>query len=311
MTDFDHVLLTRFSAVLSPGIEPASEDWLRYRLGFFYDACYSSVCNQRDADFEWLVLFDDRCSDGFRRDVEERAAGVFAPLWTHEVFRRNTFAPFIESDAHQPFLITTRIDSDDAIAMDFMAAVQGQFAGQERMFVNFTRGVQIDRSGAVYLCDQLSSPFLSLIEKRMTGEPPATVFSPKHARARESGRLLEVKAPPMWAQVVHGANLSNIIVGPRISPRVVNQRFDMSLEYRRELPLRHLLRERATQRVRLAQLWAGHPGEFTKWLEARAWRLKGTHERPQGTTRTLTDIVQSYARRLGYRTGGSGPRSWS
>ncbi|MBA2465620.1 MAG: hypothetical protein H0V42_11710 [Nocardioidaceae bacterium] len=56
-------------------MEPASEDRLRYRLGFFYDACYSSVCNQRAADFEWLGLFDDRCSDGFRRDVEERAAG--------------------------------------------------------------------------------------------------------------------------------------------------------------------------------------------------------------------------------------------
>ena len=44
--DFDHVLLTRFSAVLAPGGAPAGEEWLRYRLGFFYDATYPSVISQ-------------------------------------------------------------------------------------------------------------------------------------------------------------------------------------------------------------------------------------------------------------------------
>lgn len=65
-----------------------------------------------------------------------------------------------------PHLITTRIDGDDAMAVDFMAAAQAQFAGQERLFVNFPRGIQIDRSGAVHSSRILSSPFLSLIERR-------------------------------------------------------------------------------------------------------------------------------------------------
>ena len=56
------------------------------------------------------------------------------------------------------------------MAVDFMATVQAQFARQDRLFVSITRGVQIDRSGAVYLSDQLSNPFLSLIERR---EDPA------------------------------------------------------------------------------------------------------------------------------------------
>ena len=29
---FDHLLLTRFSAVMAPGAPPAGEHWLRYRL---------------------------------------------------------------------------------------------------------------------------------------------------------------------------------------------------------------------------------------------------------------------------------------
>ena len=172
---FDHVLLTRFSAVLAAGRPPADEDWLYYRLGFFLDACLPSVRSQRGAQpFEWLVLLDDRCSDGFRADVEALAEGAFTPIWTHETFRRDSFAQHVASRCDAPYLITTRIDSDDAMALDFMASVQRQFAEQERLFVNFPRGIQIDRSGAVYRSDILSSPFLSLIERREEGRLPDT-----------------------------------------------------------------------------------------------------------------------------------------
>lgn len=139
------MLLTRFSAVLSPRAEPAKADWLRYRLGFFYDACYASVTRQRGADFGWLVLVDDRCPDDFREEVEELAKGAFSPVWTHEPFRRDSFAGPVadltgrtaertNEPGHAPYLITTRIDSDDAMAVDFMAAVQAQFERQERLF---------------------------------------------------------------------------------------------------------------------------------------------------------------------------------
>ncbi len=303
MADFDHLLLTRFSAVFGHHLEPASEEWLRYRLAFFYDACYSSVCQQLDAEFEWLVLFDDRCPEGFRADVETLAEGVFTPVWTHEAFRRDTFAPLVEAIAHQPFLITTRIDSDDAIATDFMAAVQRQFDHQELLFVNFSRGVQIDRSGAVYSRDQISGPFLSLIEKRVQARPPMTVFRPKHARARAAGPVLEVRTEAMWAQV-HGSNAANMIVGARISPRVVNERFAMGLQYRRTVPLSTMAREKLRQWMRLAGLWRRQPGELTMWLEATAWKVRGTHQRRQGEPRTLTDVVRRQAQRLGYRTDG-------
>ncbi len=299
---FEHVLLTRFSAVLRPGLPPQDEDWLYYRLGFFVDACLPSVLSQRGArPFSWLVMFDDRCSDGFRAEVESLARGAFTPLWTREPFRRDSFAAPIEhrhrGTAHPapPHLITTRIDSDDAMAVDFMAAVQAQFAGQERLFVNFPRGIQIDRSGAVHASRILSSPFLSLIERRPPDAPPLTVFSAKHARARGTAPLREVSAPVMWAQVLHGTNLANITNGPQVSPRVVADRFRIDLGYDADLGGRRLWRAQARQLGRLARLWAAHPGELTKWVEARAWTLRGTHVRPQEDgAPTLTDRVQAW-----------------
>lgn len=42
-------------------------------------------------------------------------------------------------------------------------------------------------------------------------------------------------------------------------------------------------------------MWAAHPGELTKWVEARAWTLRGTHVRPQEDgAPTLTYRVQAW-----------------
>ncbi|KRE37767.1 hypothetical protein ASG73_08995 [Janibacter sp. Soil728] len=293
---FDHFLLTRFSAVMAPDAAPASEDWLYYRLGFFVDAALPSVLSQRGGQgFEWLVLLDDRCSAGFRDEVEELAQGTFTPIWTHEPFRRDSFAEHVAVRSHAPFVITTRMDSDDAIAVDFMASVQAQFVEQPQLFVGFPRGIQIERSGAVHRCDVLSNPFLSLIEARRDGEPPATVYVTKHARARGHGRLREVAAPPMWAQVLHGSNVSNIVNGVRVHPRVVGERFEIDLGYDASPSRTVLARGRVRQLGRLTSLWAAHPGELTKAAEATAWTLRGTHERAQESgAPTLTDRVQDW-----------------
>lgn len=300
--DFDHFLLTRFSAVFRAGDVPAQEEWLRYRLGFFVDACWASVRSQQAADFTWLVLFDDRCPDDFREDVEELARGVFTPVWTHEAFSPTIFARIIAEQSTAPWVLTTRLDSDDGIATDFMASVQREFDRQERLFVDFPRGVQIDRTGSVYLYDQLSSPFLTLIEKRdPSGAFPQTVYAARHARARLHAPLREVSAPPMWVQVIHGTNLLNIVVGPRISPRVVNERFALDLVYGRDVSGTQLLREKAAHGIHRIRLWGRHPGELTKLLEAKCWRLRGTHVRPQSRALNLTETLKARAARLGLR----------
>lgn len=298
---FDHYLLTRFSAAFTPG-EPAQEEWLRYRLGFFVDACWSSVLGQQGAsDFTWLVLFDDRCPDDFRADVESLAAGAFTPIWSHEPWSPSIFARAIESrrsgagsagGAVAPWLLTTRLDSDDGIARDFMAAVQREFTPTDGLFVDFPRGIQIDRSGNTYLYDQLSSPFLTLVERRHDGRPPQTVYAARHARASAWGPVREVSAPPMWVQVIHGSNLLNMTVGARVSPQVVNERFDLALVYDRDVPLPNLLRQKAVHRLRLMGVWWRHPGEATKWAEAKFWRLRGTHVRPRGNGLNLTESLK-------------------
>ncbi len=105
-------------------------EWLTYRLGFFYDACHPSLTRQVGAaPFRWLVFLDDRCPDPFREQVEDLAHGAFEPVWGHEDFHSAALPQAIERYAAAPgasHLITSRVDSDDAVARDFVAGVQAQ-----------------------------------------------------------------------------------------------------------------------------------------------------------------------------------------
>ena len=105
----------------------------------------------------------------------------------------------------------------------------------------------------------------------------------------------------MWVQVIHGGNLLNLTAGARVSPRVVNERFDLELVYDRNVSGRKLLRQKAAHRARLVRLWVQHPGEVTKWVEARYWRLRGTHVRPRSDAPSLTEALKVRAARLGWR----------
>lgn len=232
----DHLVLTRFSAVLSEGLPPAEPDWLWYRLGFFLDACHSSMAHQLpgrpDAKVQWLIWFDDRCDDDFRAQVEELARGVFTPVWTHEVFWTD-LRPRVMAHAHTDHLLTTRLDSDDAVATDFLATVQreaGQAleAGEVPVFVNLPHGLQLDRLGRLRRCRLRSNHYISLMETR-SEDPPETVFVVRHPDAHTVAPVREVQTPPMWLEVLHGSNLMNDVRGAPCGDDVLDERFAITL----------------------------------------------------------------------------------
>ena len=313
---FDHLVLTRFSAVRRGQVEPMPPEWLTYRLGFFYDACHPSLTRQvGGAPFRWLVFLDDRCPDDFREQVEDLAHGAFEPVWGHEDFHGVALPQAIERYAAASgasHLITSRVDSDDAVARDFVAGVQAQLERLPAMgsalsedgllFVNFTRGLQVDRSGAVYRRDQPHGPFLSLIERRAPGVPPRTVHTTKHNLARRAAPVLEVRAEPMWLQVLHDANLRNVVAGPQVSPRVLRRRFDIDLVHDQDLSGTRLLAARAGHRARLLQRWAHHPGQAVEAGAATVGRLRGTHVSPHDPEALTTGArLRERAVKLGYR----------
>jgi len=213
--DFTHLLLTRFNTAMgyAPSAKRLETEWLTARLALFEQYCLPSVAGQRDADFHWLIFFD-AASPAWLKAKISTLAPLVTPVYvegqaTDEALRHHVLQSGLISS---PYLLTTRLDNDDAIARGHLYEVQRAFNGQAREFVTFPRGLQSFR-GHLYEVDWPSNPFLSLIEAVGNQKGITTVFCIAHDHLHKAGLVKKVRSTPQWLQVLHTANLANELRG--------------------------------------------------------------------------------------------------
>jgi hypothetical protein len=189
----------------------------------------ASVTQQTDSNFRWFVYFDAERDQWFQNEVDRLAVGAFEPVWVDGQFSAEKAVATIAKQSAAPWLITTRVDNDDALARDFIDTVQNQFEHQELEFINFKSGLQLSDEGGVYHCSEPSNPFITLIEKRGL-QDPVGVYIEQHNRVSNHGPLRQVAAHPMWLQMVHGRNIHNVVHGVRADPAILMRFFDIRAE---------------------------------------------------------------------------------
>jgi hypothetical protein len=230
---FEHILLTRLNVQLTDDQGPASEDWLAARLPLFRDVCVPSVRRQRASPLKWFVFCDARTQGGGRDEIEKLAAdGVFEPVWV-----KGRFGPERVNEAiaegglgRRRFLITSRLDCDDAIAPHFCETVQEHFEPtRTAYFVNLLFGYQMS-SGRFYLRPYIANPFVSHVEQRSPGRPWDTVFCLPHHLITDRP-LKQVRCRPAWLQVIHDRNLANKVRGVRFPARGPAEVFNVPAHY--------------------------------------------------------------------------------
>lgn len=314
--NFDHIVITQFSAVFAPGAEPASQDWCWYRLEIFRKLLCPSMRSQRGAaPFTWLVYVDDRCPPDFRDAVNELAAGLFIPIWTHDVYW-DRVVDDVQSLGSREYLITTRVDSDDALSRDFIRSVQEEFAQQDLLFVTFPHGLQLDGEGRLYVYDEPSGPFMSLIERWGT-EPPRVVLSHacfSHGLARRQGPIREVITGdrPMWLQYIHGTNVANAVRGVRVPAATLPRWFDVDMDARSDPSRMAFAVDLVRSHVARLRFWAGTPYYAVEHVDALLDRIRGTHvKKPAGMSvhgpplLSAFVMTRKWASKLVQRGGGS------
>lgn len=234
--DFRHVILTRFN-LATPGRESAIRNqpgWLAGRFALFERYCLPTLAAQTVGDFRWIVYFDEATPEPFRARIEaaRRVADFhpyFTPIFPGERWGISVREILGAGGGAVPWLLSTRLDNDDGLAVDFVARVQAAVAGfgaPRRAAFNVTNGYVFDGRRA-YALAHPSNAFASLLEP---WEAARTVSDVQHMRLAEQGPVVQVAGPGGWLQVVHGGNVSNKIRGRRVPPSELAGRFPPGID---------------------------------------------------------------------------------
>ena len=132
-------------------------------------------------------------------------------------------------DTSRQFVITTRLDNDDAVSCGFIADVRRRFARQQFAFVNPTYGFELS-NGRLYWRADPANPFVSLIERCGTARPE-TVLMCAHERVGQAGPVEQMRDRPEWLQLVHGQNIANKRRGIRVPLASLGGDFPLKLDW--------------------------------------------------------------------------------
>ncbi len=219
-----HLIETRFSVLRGADRGAFSSHWLEQRLELWRRFCLPSILAQTVAEFTWLVLCDES-TDPEALDAL-RSFGREAPMLEVVLTgaeRSPAGAVRSRLEAGTEVLITTQLDSDDAVADRFVEAIQGYaepFARSEHasLGVNFVRGYRLDvAAGALYEDRMANSSFPSLME-RPGGSPVETALGPGHVMLSHLHPTHQDESMHAWLIAVHGGNLVNKIGGRQRAP---------------------------------------------------------------------------------------------
>lgn len=180
-----------------------------------------SVASQSRLPDAWLVFFDEGTPEATRNEFRQLAAKLpllhaehcreFTPMMVVERVRR-IMGPTAD------WLLTTRLDNDDALHRRFIETVQSHARPGVREFINPTYGL-ILANRRLYRDRDYSNPFITLSEPALDCR---TVLVDEHTLLARHGSVRQFALPDAWIQVVHGGNLVNQVRGVLISPTKVS-----------------------------------------------------------------------------------------
>ncbi|WP_344808044.1 glycosyltransferase [Microlunatus ginsengisoli] len=226
----DHILLTRFN-LPSTGVERlvrAQDNWLRDRVALFETYTVPSVRAQTLRRFEWFVYFDPESPEWLMEWIAPyEREGLFKPI-----FRETVSAADIMADAGRLLdrrhrdVITTNVDNDDGLAVDFVELLHRASARGPRTAIYLSNGLILSPKG-LYLRKDRVNAFCSV---RESWDALQTCWSNWHNLLPESMPAVHLGGAPAWLQVVHDTNVSNRVRGRLVCPGPFVSRFGTLVE---------------------------------------------------------------------------------
>lgn len=211
--NFQHFLITRINVdwhISRPRSrsERNDIDFLNYRLDIFEKTCHPSIQAQTNQAFTWLILLDSETPTIIRERVESYCSkGRIIPVYIDQKDTLlETIKDIIKKSISNPatHLITTNLDSDDAVSKNFIAAIQNEFRSQDFEFINFPFGYLYQvKQQQLFLRNWSTAPCHTLIEQYSNFK---TAIQYRHIEI-ENHPNRQVMTDPLWLMTAHDMNV--------------------------------------------------------------------------------------------------------
>lgn len=205
-----HLLLTRyniaFTAAQKAGVEGLSDDYLVPRGELFRRYCVPSVQSQTNKNFEWFVFFHPDTPKQHYEFLDGIATVVLAQTLKeaqHTIARTLPEGP----------ILSTRMDNDDCIAPEFMAATrktaERALATQPGDFVVTPQhGAVMSLVHGTWGFHTLESPpFISLLWRPVQGKQWRSPLNFNHMHHGGLPLVPVIHDGPLWLAIIHEQNI--------------------------------------------------------------------------------------------------------
>lgn len=243
MSQFVHIIMTRFNVPTKgwdetrSGFKPLTEEWLDDRFKLFRTYVLPSYKNQTNQNFIWLPFFDVNTSDKFRKIIAEIAEEypTFKPVFVRDFNDMKTKAvevipQFFTGDTK--FVITSELDNDDMLHMDYIKTVQEHFKPIHDLVIDLRRGYQLTilpkRKAVVNVYNAVVNPFVSLAESADNFQTMLKERAHNSYRHYENFSVEDSKE--MYIQIIHQFNLMNVTFKHKAVPKVDFSEYGMTEE---------------------------------------------------------------------------------
>jgi hypothetical protein len=214
-----HILTTRFNVRFahspSSSAHALSLPWLAERIALFEKYCLPSVLYQTVKPDVWLIWLDEHSPPQLWEKVRQwqAQAGFIRPVAIKAFDMPVAVATArAHADPSARWLLTSRLDNDDAIHPRFFEAIRRHVVEGRCEFLNVPRGLII-AGGKCFRKSISANPFIAFSEP---SSDPKTVWAEQHGLLGSIAPVRQVPLRDGWIQIVHGGNLSNTVRGVRV-----------------------------------------------------------------------------------------------
>ena len=224
-------MLTRYNVKRQNSQQIPDDEWMEQRFRLFKQYCLPSIINQTNQNFIWLIYFSSDTKFEYKELIESisKFGKLFHVNYVNNQYEMNQA---VKKDIkkllgeNSQFVLTTRLDNDDALHKDAIKRIQKEAVKQGSLLsesnpelaINMKCGYCLKVEPCIEVIshhNNVSSPFMSLLEKIEFKINLSTVISRYHSSFyyQPSCPLIQIDDHRYWLQIIHGKNVSNGVKG--------------------------------------------------------------------------------------------------